>query len=248
MTGKKRESRKKPAPAAKVIADPREPKQPTPAVLRETLDEVRTVLAKTPPPAEPVEGDLVYAMEHIFLAEDVSDGIGQEAVRRLETGFVDRNEFRVTEAFEVADMLADLGIPDLFERCRGLRDAIAQLYNDQNSVNLSFLREASVTERNQFFARIPAIPAPVARFLTSLMSFEECIFSPRSTLRVVARLGMDPKAPEVEQFFAELRTMLTPYGHLPLRVGPDRSDGRPHAEPILSPASLVVCLGPPRRK
>jgi hypothetical protein len=251
MAAKKKTARKKAngsKAAPKRPADPREPKKPTPAAMKETLEQVRAVLDKLTPPEEPHEGDLIYAMEHIFLAEDLSDGIGQEAVRRIETGFVDRNEFRVTEAFEVAELLADLEIPDLFDRCHALREAIGQVYNDQNGVSLAFLREASVTDRNQIFQRVPAITPPVVKFLVSLLSFEECIFSSRSTVRVMARMGFDAKAAGVTKFFEDLREMLAPWGHLPLRVGADRTDGRPIADPVLSPASLLVRLGPPRKK
>ena len=38
-----------------------------------------------------------------------------------------------------------------------LREAVAQVYNDQNGVSLDFLREATVSERNQFLVRVPAV-------------------------------------------------------------------------------------------
>ena len=230
-----------------VKKDPRAPRKPSPAVFRDTVTEVRAVLEGLTPPEAPHHGDLVTAMIHYSFAQALPDGYGQEAARRIATEFVDLNEFRVTEAFEVAESFADLGVPDLFERCLAVRSAVGQVYNDQNAVSLDFLREASITERNQFLARVPGLQNSVARWLISLISFEECIFSSRSTLRVQQRLGLDPKSPAVPKFFDELREMLTPYGHLPLAVAPERTDGVVHQTPVLSVASLVCRLAPPKK-
>lgn len=242
----KRKVAKKPTGQPETI-DPRAPLKPSPTVFREILTEVRAVLDGLTPPETPCPGDLVAAMIHYSFAEGLADGFGQEAARRIAGSFVDLNEFRVTEAFEVAEGLADLDIPDLFDRCLALRSAIGQVYNDQNAVSLDFLREASVTERNQFLARVPGLQESVARWLTSLISFEECIFSGRSTLRVQQRLGFDPKAAGVAKFFEELTEMLVPFGHLPLMVAPERTDGVVHATPELSVASLVLRLGPSKK-
>jgi len=187
-------------------------------------------------------------MLHFQFAEGLPCGVGQEAVRRVEAGFVDRNEFRVTEAFEVETLLEDLGFPDPFERCLAAQESIAQVYNDQNGVTLDFLREAAVSDRNNFFARVQAISPTVEHFLVQLVSWEEIIFSERSTLRVQQRLGLDPKASAVKDFIDKLRAMLAPYGHLPIRVGADRSDGKPNLDHPLSPACLVARIGPPPKK
>jgi hypothetical protein len=240
----KRKTAKKTAAETADAVDPRSPRSPSPTVLRETIAEVGEVVKGLKPPEAPRPGDLVAAMIHYTFADGVPDGCGQEALRRIQASFVDLNEFRVTEAFEVAEALADLGIPDLFERCRSLRAAVGQIYNDQNSVSLEFLREASVTERNQFLARVPALTGAVSRWVLCLLSFEECIFSNRSTLRVQQRLGLDPKLPGATKFFEDLRAMLAPFGHLPLQVALDRTDGRAHDKPVLSPASLVCRLAP----
>jgi hypothetical protein len=163
-------TKKKPKTEAKASAapDPRAALAPTAANLQLVLTELEQVLASVPPPkVEAVEGeaaapplpqlDLVEAMLHIYFADGLPCGYGQEARRRIQDSFVDRNEFRVTEAFEVEDLLRDLEIPDLFDRCLAVRDSIAQVYNDQNGVNLGFLREAGISDRNTFFQRVPAL-------------------------------------------------------------------------------------------
>ena len=243
MPTKKKATKGSESPAA----DPRAVLAPTPAACEQSVTAVRGVLERLPRPPEPKAGDLVYAMLHIQFADGIPCGYGQEAVRRIERGFVDRNEFRVTEAFEVAELLEDLAIPDLFERCLAVRDAVAQIYNDQNGVSLDFLREASVADRTQFFARIPALTPRVIKYLVAVISCEECIFSERSTQRVQQRLGFEPGAPHVDKMFTDLRDLLRPFGHLPLQVAPDRADGASTLEPVLCPACLVVRLTTAKR-
>ncbi len=228
--------------------DPREPRKPGSAAFKSTLQELREALAHVTPPPEPHPGDLVVAMIHFIFAEGLPCAVGQEAYRRLDTGFVDRNELRLTEAYEIEEMLGDLGIPDQFERSLAVRDSVAQIYNDQNEVDLTFLREAMVTERNQFFARVPAIKPRVAKFLGDLVSFEVILFSDRSTLRVQQRLGLDPKSLPVNEFVGELKPLLRAFGHLPLAVPQTTTAGSPAAGGSLCPACILTRLGPPGRR
>jgi len=249
-------SKKKPNEAEPVGAppDPREHLPPTPENLRATLARLEKVLADVPPPPPPAEGqvvpplDLVEAMLHAYFADGLPCGYGQEARRRIAGGFVDRNEFRVTEAFEVEDLLRDLPIPNLFDRCLAVRDSVAQIYNDQNGVNLGFLRDAGIGDRNLFFQRIPALQAHVVAFLGNLLTIEELCFSDKSTLRAQQRLGLDPKDAAANQFLSTVRALLKPYGQLPLVVGPHLPGGKPNLQHALSPACILVRLAPPGRR
>lgn len=249
-------SKKKPNPAAQVDqpADPREPLALSAANFDATLAALEKVLADVPVPAAPADGaalpsgDLVEAMLHIHFADGLPCGYGQEARRRIAQGFVDRNEFRVTEAFEVEDLLRDLPIPGLFERCMHVRDSVAQIYNDQNGVNLGFLRDAGISDRNTFFQRIPALQPHVVHFLGNLLTLEELVFSDKSTLRAQQRLGIDPKDGAANQFLNSVRAMLKPYGQLPLVVGPDLASGKPNLKHTLSPACLLMRLAPAGKK
>lgn len=220
-----------PPPAAPAGAAPAPGAPPVPAV-------------KMPAPPPPLHLDLVESVLHIYFADGLPCGYGQEARRRIQEGFVDRNEFRVTEAFEVEDMLRDLPIPGLFDRCLAVRDSIAQIYNDQNGVNLGFLRDASISDRNMFFQRIPALQPHVVTFLGNVLTIEELCFSDKSTLRAQQRLGLDPKDAGANSFLNSLRALMKPYGHLPLCVGPDLPSGKPNLKHVLSPACLLVRLAP----
>ncbi len=247
--GKKTPTKKAAVPVKAV--DPRAHLAPTDKHLSETLEQVRAALDKLPKPAEARRGDLVQVLMHIVLCEGLPCGVGQEAVRRIEHGFVDRNEFRITEAFEVEDLLADLQIPDAFDRCKIVRDAVAQIYNDQNSVTLEFLREAGVGDRQNFFNRVPAIPAKIAKYLGHVMSFEEAIFAAEKPgPRILQRIGLEGAAGE--KFVLELRQLLAPFGYLPFKVGPDapprEMHAKPHATPVLSAGCLVLRLAPGGRK
>jgi hypothetical protein len=243
----------KPQPKADAAPDPREPLPPTPANLQAALGELEAVLADVPPPkveeGQPLpQLDLVEAMLHIYFTDGLPCGYGQEARRRIAETFVDRNEFRVTEAFEVEDLLRDLEIPDLFDRCLAVRDSIAQIYNDQNGVSLAFLREAGISDRNTFFQRVPALQPHVATFLGNLLTIEDLCFSDKSTLRAQQRIGLEPKDAAAGKFLDRVRALLKPYGHLPLSVGADLSSGKPNLKHALSPACVLVRLGPAGKK
>lgn len=243
LATKKKTTRKK-ATAVEEPPDLRAHVPPTDANLSKVLAAVDEVLPNVQPPEQPHPGDLVHALIHIVVADGLPCGYGQEAIRRIEAEYVDRNEFRVTEAYEVAELLEDLQIPNLFERSLELHEVVAQIYNDQNAVSLDYLREASVSDRNNFFARMPAITPKVMQFVVNLLSLEECLFSDRSTLRVRTRLGLDPKSGAVDKFFTSLAEKLRPFGHLPLEIGKSRGDGKVSKQPELCVACLVERLGP----
>ncbi|MEZ5965878.1 MAG: hypothetical protein R3F56_18730 [Planctomycetota bacterium] len=224
------------------IVDPRAPLEPTPKVLEATVADLAAVVARLKPPDEPKPTDLVDAMMHITIASKGPCGWGQWGRHRIQTQYVDRNEFRLTEAFELEATLVGIPAPDLFERCDQLIQAVRQIYNEQNDVTLEFLREAQVSDRNAFLQRAVAIKPEVTKFLQHLLSFEELIFSDRSTQRVQQRLNLDCKLAHVEAFVARVRELLKPFGGLPLDVGPESN--KIVSEPVLSPACLLVRLGP----
>src|SRR5690606_31854857 len=111
-----------------VVADPHEPVEPTPKNLPETFARLEEVVAKLEPPPEPKPGDLVDALIHAMIADGLPCGVGQEVLRRFAAEYVDRNEFRVTEAHEAEQVIADLPIPNLFERCLAVQQAVNQIY------------------------------------------------------------------------------------------------------------------------
>jgi hypothetical protein len=243
LTAKKK-SQKEPVVAAPEPVDPREALPQNRASWEATRQELATVLAGLEPPAQPQRGDLVEAMLHISFADGLPCGYGQEARRRIAESFVDRNEFRVTEAYEVEDLMRDLEIPNLFERCLHVRESVGQIYNDQNGVQIEFLHDAGVGDRSNFFQRVPALRPHVVTFLNNLLTIEELCFSDKSTLRVQGRLGMDPKDSAAQEFITSVRELLRPFGHLPLAVGKHLAGGKPNLAHPRSPAGMLVRLLP----
>lgn len=242
VAAKKKSSRKTDAAPVDTPPDPREPLGSGAAARVQVLQDLQAVLRDLEAPAEPKAGDLFEAVLHLAFADGLPCGYGQEARRRIAENFVDRNEFRVSEAYEVEELLRDMPIPSLFERCLAVREAVGQIYSDQNGMDLAFLREASITDRNSFFQRVAAMPPAVVAFLNNLLTVEELVFSDKSILRVLQRLGMDPKDAATEQWIAEVRALLKPYGHLPLDVGKNYPSGRPNLNHPLSPACILVRL------
>jgi hypothetical protein len=248
VTTKKKSRGASDSPAPVAVPDPREALPQNAASWKSTLAQLEDVLKDIPAPAEPKPNELVEAMLHIHFADGLQCGFGQEARRRIAEHFVDRNEFRVTEAYEVEDLLRDLEIPNLFERCSWVREAVSQTYNDQNGVNLDFLRNLGVGDRANFFGRSPALRPQIAAFLNNVLTMEELCFSDKSTSRVQLKLGMDPKDDEANRFVAHLRTLMQPYGHLPLCVGKDLPSGKPNLAHVLSPACILTRLLPGAKK
>lgn len=234
-----------------IIEEPEPEPEADAAAASESEGDAADGKAADPKPAKqekPVERlpqlDFIDALLHLSFSHGLPCGYGQEVRRRIEASYVDRNEFRVTEAFEVEELLRDLEIPDLFDRCLAVRDSIAQIYNDQNGVHLTFLREASISDRNMFFQRVPAVLPHVQAFLVNLLTLEEICFSEKSTIRAQQRLGLDPKNAAVKKWVDEIRAVVKPYGHLPLTVGPHGKDGKPSSKHELSPACLLARLAP----
>ena len=242
MATRKKKTSSRGGSAKAATEDPREPLDPTPKNFETVLAEFQSGLERLSPPEEPQQTDFVAPLIHAHFIAGLPCGYGQEVRRRIGTELVDLNEFRVTEAYEFERMLADLEIPDLFTRCLALQQAVQQVYNDQNSVSLEYLREASVSERKNFFQRIPAISADVASFLNRYADMDEILISPRATTRVQQRLGWDPKAKGVESFVETARGLVAAFGHLPLDVGPDPKNRRPVLEPYLSPGCILLRL------
>jgi hypothetical protein len=230
------------ADAGAAAVDPREPVEPKPALLQTTLDACAAILASLEKPAEPQPGDLVAAVIHQVLGAGLPCWIPQEALRRFDLEFVDRNELRVTEAFETEELLADLGIPELFERCRSVQQLVSQIYGDQNRIELGALRTLSITERKGMFQRLPAIPSDAVAYLNQVLTFEDVLFAPRSAARSQAKLGLE--GADGEAFVQKARELFGPYGHLPLLVGKHGNQGGEH---VLCPSCLLARISAGRK-
>jgi hypothetical protein len=196
--------------------DPKSP--PKGAAVGKALDLVVTAYGKLAPmeatitvsaaPGSPEPGVVDHAL-YVVLAKDQNPKKAAEAVQRLHSEFVDWNEVRLCEAFEFADLFADLlPGPDLFARCERLKELINQIYQDQNKISLEFLREASPEERAKYLATLPALrPEEVFYVQVALTGFDQVVFHYGSA-RVVQRLGVVKRTGSPTQMVAQLEKLL----------------------------------------
>ncbi|MEO0479485.1 MAG: hypothetical protein AAF196_08400 [Planctomycetota bacterium] len=248
MATKKKTSKKRSATAQAEPEDIRAPLDPKKANFEQILKDLEEALSGLTPPEEPTQGDLVTGLVHILFADGLPCGFGQAVRERLDEELVDRNEQRITEAYELEALLLDLEIPDLLARCERMHEAFLQIYNDQNHVGLDELREGSVSDRKNFFQRVPAIEQPAINFLQSMLDLEDVMFSTRSTVRTQTRLGWDPKSKDVTDFIDRARALLAPFGHLPVDVGAPKGKTKVIRKPELSPACLLLRLAPAKNR
>ena len=91
-----------------IIEEPEPEPEADAAAASESEGDAADGKAADPKPAKqekPVERlpqlDFIDALLHLSFSHGLPCGYGQEVRRRIEASYVDRNEFRVTEAFEV---------------------------------------------------------------------------------------------------------------------------------------------------
>jgi hypothetical protein len=133
----------------------------------------------------------------------------EEAVRRLHTEFVDWNEVRLAEAFELEQLFSDLvPVPDLFQRCERIKALINQVYQDQNKISLDHLREKSADERAKYLATLTPLSADQAFYVNlAVEGFDKVLFH-YSSARVVQRLGIVKRTGSPSQMATQLEQLL----------------------------------------
>lgn len=178
------------APAVDFGPTPKAP--PKGAAVGEALDLVVGAYGKIRPlEAGNGIGDILDHAIYVILARGAVPKKVEEAVRRLHTEYVDWNEVRLTEGFELMEVFSDLiQVPDLFERCEKVKSLLSQIYQDQNKLSLEFLREKTGEERAKFLSRIQALtPEQMLYVLLAVEGFDKVTFH-YSSARVVQRLAV----------------------------------------------------------
>ncbi len=117
-----------------------------------------------------------------------------EAVKRLVEAFPDWNEFRISDPLEFVEILEDLKLDNLYNRCERVLEFINDVYQDQNGVDLEFLRESDSEDRLTILDRYVSLGPALAHFLAlGIQGFEGVLFH-YSWARVVQRLGIVPRS------------------------------------------------------
>ena len=169
------------------------PKKATPKGIQESLSKV---LGRCPtPPAKEKGFTLVeIGIFSIFAIGRTSAKDAAEATKRVVKAFPDWNEFRISDAFELVEILEDLKIDTLFDRCEQVLEFVNEVYNDQNFVDLEYLRELPVDDRLALLGRFQSIPASMTHYLAlAIQDFEGFLFH-YSWARVVQRVGVVPRS------------------------------------------------------
>ncbi len=131
-----------------------------------------------------------------------------DAVHRLLEAFPDWNEFRISDAIEFYELLAETKIDNLYDRCQRILDFVNDVYQDQNAVDLEFLRDLEPQDRLQILDRYPSLGPPLAYFIAlSLQNYEGVLFN-YSWARVAQRVGLVPRSGSPKVLTASLEKAL----------------------------------------
>ena len=130
----------------------------------------------------------------IFAIGGTAPKIALDATKRSVEAFPNWNEFRISDAFEFLEFLEDLQIEDLYDRCEQVLEFVDEVYQDQNHVDLEYLREQSPEERLGALNRYQSLGPALAQYLAlALQDFEGILFH-YSWARVVQRVGIVPRS------------------------------------------------------
>jgi hypothetical protein len=169
------------------------PKKPTVKGIQESLSKV---LGRCPTPPVKDKGFTLVEIGifSIFAIGRTSARDAAEATKRVVKAFPDWNEFRISDAFELVEILDDLKIDSLFDRCEQVLEFVNEVYNDQNFVDLEYLRELPVEDRLALLGRFQSIPSSMTHYLAlAIQDFEGFLFH-YSWARVVQRVGIVPRS------------------------------------------------------
>ena len=164
---------------------------------------------------EPMEaadglGEVLDHAVYVLIARNVPRRRAEEAVRRLHTEFVDWNEVRLAEAFELAELWTDLiQVPDLFQRCEKVKSLIAQVYQDQNKISLDMLKEREPEERVQYLEAVQALAPDQRQYLALVLAGMDQVVFHWSLARVVQRLEVVKRTGSPAQMQSLLEGVLT---------------------------------------
>ncbi|GEM_PF-3046418 len=171
-------------------------KKPKPASAGEILKILIKFLGKAPTFKRELKGlPLVHlGMFCVFAVGGNPPKVCLEAVKRLVEAFPDWNEFRISDPLEFVEILEDLEIDNLYNRCERVLEFINDVYQDQNGVDLEFLRQSDTEDRLTILDRYVSLGPALAHFLAlGIQGFEGVLFH-YSWARVVQRLGLVPRS------------------------------------------------------
>jgi hypothetical protein len=155
--------------------------------------------APTPPEKYRTAPAIELALFCIFSLGGNSAKASLEATQRLVAGFPEWNEFRVSEAYEFLETLSGLELVEPYDRCEQVLEFVDEVYQDQNKVDLEFLREMTPEDRLVALNRYRSLGPALSHYIAlALQGFKGVLFHyswarVAQRLAIVARSG-SPKA------------------------------------------------------
>ena len=123
-------------------------------LMRSTMERMKKKYGITKLPGKTPQLELVV---YLVLREGWDYRKASRAVKILAEDFVDWNEVRVSTAGELTEHLGELSGRGLTERLARLLDALQDLYNEFNRIQLDFLFEQEFEDTRKAFERIEGL-------------------------------------------------------------------------------------------
>ncbi|MCH7802235.1 MAG: hypothetical protein IIC24_11945, partial [Chloroflexi bacterium] len=112
-----------------------------------------------PPAVEPT--DPLEQMLTAILARNATDADAREAYVQLREATVDLNDLRVTSAADICEIVGDKS-PESVARAYAIRDALKEVFDRENKLDLDFLRERGRREARQYLESMKGVDPFVA--------------------------------------------------------------------------------------
>jgi endonuclease III len=136
-------------------------------------DELKSLLKKLVreyKPAERQRQEPLKALVRAAMSYDVSDHRASEAVRAIETEFVDLNELRVATDLEIQEMLG-VKYPEIEKRVAMITQSLNNIFEREHTMSLDRLSTISKRDARQFLRELPDVH-PFVEAYVMLFAFD----------------------------------------------------------------------------
>ncbi|MAE78119.1 MAG: hypothetical protein CMJ85_14750 [Planctomycetes bacterium] len=193
------------------------PKQAKAGVLLETL--TKNMGKALPLPSRAALPTVVeMGIFCIFATGGNSARVSFDAMVRLRKSFSEWNEFRVSEAYEFLEVLEDINVIEPYDHCEKVLEFVNEIYQDQNAVDLEFLRDLDAVDRLIALNRYRSLGPALSHYMAlGLQGFDGILFH-YSWSRVVQRVGIVPRAGSPKALVASLAEVFGALDTLALQI------------------------------
>lgn len=122
-------------------------------------DDLRSLmkrLVKEHKPGERQPQEPLKALVRAAMSYDVSDSRASDAVRAIETEFVDLNELRVATDLEIQELLG-VKYPEIAQRVAMITQSLNNIFEREHTLSLDRLKTVSKRDARQFLRELPDI-------------------------------------------------------------------------------------------